>query len=84
MNTTPPNLVGTVLLVSRDAIASRQLTDAMQQLAASVEVCADISAAADSRGNAQQLRDGERARVELVEMKAVDDDFRGVDESWSR
>ena len=47
MNTTPPNLVGTVLLVSRDAIASRQLTNAMQQLAMSVEVCVDISAAAD-------------------------------------
>ncbi|MGB0109585.1 MAG: hypothetical protein WBP52_13905, partial [Terriglobales bacterium] len=47
MNTPSPNLVGTVLLVSRDAIASRQLTDAMQQLAVSVEVCVDISAAAD-------------------------------------
>jgi len=47
MNTTPPNLVGTVLLVSRDEIASRQVTDAMQQLAVSVEVCVDISAAAD-------------------------------------
>ena len=47
MNTTPPNLVGTVLLVSRDEIASRQVTDAMQQLGVSVEVCVDISAAAD-------------------------------------
>ncbi len=47
MNTTPPNLLGTVLLVSRDEIASRQVTDAMQQLAVSVEVCVDISAAAD-------------------------------------
>jgi len=47
MKTTPPNLVGTVLLVSRDEIASRQVADAMQQLAVSVEVCVDISAAAD-------------------------------------
>ena len=47
MNTTPPNRVGTVLLVSRDEIATRQVTDAMQQLGVSVEVCVDISAAAD-------------------------------------
>jgi DNA-binding response OmpR family regulator len=47
MNTTPSKLVGTVLLVSRDAIARRQVTDAMQQLAVSVDVCVDISAVAD-------------------------------------
>ena len=47
MNTTPSKLVGTVLLVSRDEIARRQVTDAMQQLAVSVEGCVDISAAAD-------------------------------------
>jgi DNA-binding response OmpR family regulator len=43
----PHKVLGTILLVSRDAIASRQVTDAMQQLALSVEVCVDISAVAD-------------------------------------
>jgi CheY-like chemotaxis protein len=47
LDTTPPRLVGTVLLVSGDAIASRQLTDALQQLALSVEVCVDVPAATD-------------------------------------
>ncbi len=47
LDTTPPRLVGTVLLVSRDAIASRQVTDVMQEFALSVEVCVNISAAAD-------------------------------------
>lgn len=36
-------VVGTVLLVSLDALATRQLTEAMEQLALSVEVCLGVS-----------------------------------------
>jgi len=46
-DTNTPKALGRILLVSRDAIANRQMTDAMQRLALSVEACVDISAAAE-------------------------------------
>jgi hypothetical protein len=52
MNTTSPNRVGTVLLVSRDEIASRQVTDAMQQLAVSVEVCVTLTSSSQETAHA--------------------------------
>ncbi len=71
MNTAP-----SVLLVSRDAIASRQVTDAMQQLAVSVEVCVDISAVADRlsrrkfEGVAIDLALGDQGLVCLEHVRA--------------
>jgi ActR/RegA family two-component response regulator len=40
-------LIGTALVVSEDAVATRQLVEAMQELALSVEVCIKISDALD-------------------------------------
>ncbi len=45
MADTTPKLLGTVLLISPDAIASRQITEAMEQLALSVETCFSVSVA---------------------------------------
>jgi ActR/RegA family two-component response regulator len=45
----PPagRLIGTALIVSEDAMATRQLAEAMQELALSVEVCIKVSDALD-------------------------------------
>jgi ActR/RegA family two-component response regulator len=40
-------LIGTALIVSEDAMATRQLTEAMQEVALSVEVCIKVSDALD-------------------------------------
>ena len=40
-------LIGTALIVSGDAVATRQLVEAMQELALSVEVCVKVSDALD-------------------------------------
>jgi ActR/RegA family two-component response regulator len=40
-------LIGTALVVSEDAVATRQLAEAMQELALSVEVCIKVSDALD-------------------------------------
>jgi len=36
-------LIGTALIVSKDTVATRQLAEAMQELALSVEVCIKVS-----------------------------------------
>ena len=41
------NVIGTALIVSEDAVATRQLAEAMQELALSVEVCINVSDALD-------------------------------------
>ena len=41
--TSTAHLIGTALIVSEDAMATRQLTEAMQELALSVEVCIKVS-----------------------------------------
>jgi ActR/RegA family two-component response regulator len=40
-------LIGTALIVSEDAVTTRQLAEAMQELALSVEVCIKVSDALD-------------------------------------
>jgi DNA-binding NarL/FixJ family response regulator len=76
LDTTPPRLVGTVLLVSQDAIASHHVTDAMQELALSVEVCVSVPAAADrlSRRKVEavviDLAFGDQATVCLEQLRA--------------
>lgn len=42
-DTSTAKLIGTALIVSEDAVATRQLTEAMQELALSVEVCIKVS-----------------------------------------
>jgi len=42
-NTSRLKLIGTALIVSEDAVATQQLTEAMQELALSVEVCIRVS-----------------------------------------
>jgi ActR/RegA family two-component response regulator len=44
---TTPKQLGTVLLISQDPIANRQITDAMRQLALTVEACVAVPAAAE-------------------------------------
>jgi hypothetical protein len=42
-DTSTAKLIGTALIVSEDAVATRQLAEAMQELALSVEVCIKVS-----------------------------------------
>ena len=46
-DTSRGNVIGTALIVSEDAVATRQLAEAMQELALSVEVCINVSDALD-------------------------------------
>jgi ActR/RegA family two-component response regulator len=46
-DTSTAKLIGTALIVSEDAVATRQLAEAMQELALSVEVCIEVSDALD-------------------------------------
>jgi len=45
--TSTGKVIGTALIVSEDAVATRQLAEAMQELALSVEVCIKVSDAVD-------------------------------------
>jgi len=45
--TSTAKLIGTALVVSEDAVATRQLAEAMQELALSVEVCVKVPDALD-------------------------------------
>ena len=47
IDTLAARLIGTALIVSEDAVATRQLAEAMQDLALSVEVCIKTSDALD-------------------------------------
>ena len=47
IDTSTARLIGTALIVSEDAVATRQLAEAMQELALSVEVCVKVSDALD-------------------------------------
>jgi len=46
-DTSRGNVIGTALIVSEDAVATRQVAEAMQELALSVEVCINVSDALD-------------------------------------
>ena len=46
-DTSTAKLIGTALIVSEDAVATRQLAEAMQELALSAEVCIKVSDALD-------------------------------------
>jgi hypothetical protein len=46
-DTSAARFIGTALIVSEDAVATRQLTESMQELALSVEVCVKVSDALD-------------------------------------
>jgi len=46
-DTSTAKLIGTALIVSEDAVATRQLAEAMQELALSVEVCIKVSDSLD-------------------------------------
>ena len=48
-------LIGTALIVSEDAVVTRQLTEAMQELALSVEVCVKVSSDVLDRVNRSKL-----------------------------
>jgi ActR/RegA family two-component response regulator len=69
-------LIGTALVVSEDAVATRQLVEAMQELALSVEVCIKISDAMD-RVNHSKLEVavidfslGKQATIILQQLRA--------------
>ena len=47
IDTSSGKLIGTALIVSQDAVATRQLAEAMQELALSVEVCIKVSDSLD-------------------------------------
>jgi ActR/RegA family two-component response regulator len=47
IDTSTAKLIGTALIVSKDAVTTRQLAEAMQELALSVEVCIKVSDALD-------------------------------------
>jgi ActR/RegA family two-component response regulator len=46
-NTSTAKLIGTALIVSEDSVATRQLAEAMQELALSVQVCIKVTDALD-------------------------------------
>jgi len=47
IDATTARLIGTALIVSEDAVTTRQLAEAMQELALSVEACIKVSDALD-------------------------------------
>ncbi len=77
-DTSPSKLIGKALIVSEDAMATRQLAEAMQELALSVEVCLKIGDALDRVSHSKlevgvvDFAMGNQATLLLEQIRASD------------